>query len=114
MRVLKDPTVDNPVSTPTLSEIFTYPIKSTVASSVSSSALGPRGLRYDRHWAIFAENGDLLTAREHPKLLELVAEVGDKALLVSIDGEQVVSLAYEQNGGARKEVDVWAYPVPAW
>ncbi len=40
------------MSIATSSEIFTCPIKSTLASSVATSALAPRGLRFDRHWAV--------------------------------------------------------------
>ena len=96
-----------PVSAATLSEIFTYPIKSTVASSVTSSALGPRGLRFDRHWAIFALNGELLTARDHPDLLRLSTEVGDKNLAVLLDGKQTLTMAFDGHDGSQKEVDVW-------
>ena len=91
----------------TLSEIFTYPIKSTVASRASGAPLGPRGLRYDRHWAIFGETGDLLTARDHPDLLRVVTEAGKESLSVRIDGEEVVSMSYASSGRQRKEVDVW-------
>ena len=70
-----------------------------------SSTVGPRGLRYDRHWAIFGVNGELLTARDYPDLLELVATVGDDALSVQVDGEQMVSMPYA--GGVETEVDIW-------
>lgn len=98
------------MSAATLSEIFTYPIKSTVASSVSSSVLGPRGLRFDRHWAIFSLNGELLTARDYPDLLRLSTDVGDKSLAVHVDGERAISMAFDGHDGAQKEVDVWGVP----
>ena len=99
-----------PMSTATLSEIFTYPIKSTVAAPMPSAAIGPRGLLYDRHWAIFGKKGDLLTARDYPGLLKLVTNAGDHALDVHVDGKQVVTLPYNQDGLAQKEVDVFGVP----
>ena len=95
------------MGTATLSEILTYPIKSTVASSLSSIAIGPRGLLYDRHWAIFDKTGNLLTAREYPNLLKLVTFARDEKLDVYVDGEHQLSMPYEHEGGPQKTVDIW-------
>ena len=98
------------MTTATLSELLTYPIKSTVASSLLSVEIGPRGLLYDRHWAIFSKKGDLLTARDYPNLLKLVTFAKDNTLEVHVDGKHRLTMPYYQEGGAQKEVDVWGVP----
>ena len=95
------------MDTATVSEIFTYPIKSSVATSMPSAVLGQKGLRYDRHWAIFSKDGALLTAREYPDLLKLVTATGKEALTVSVDGKDVVSMAYDHRGASHRQVEVW-------
>ena len=95
------------MGTATLSEILTYPIKSPLASSLSSTTVGLRGVLFDRHWAIFSETGNLLTARDFPNLLILATFARDEQLDVYVDGKFQLSLPYEHDGSAQKKVDIW-------
>ena len=89
-----------------IAEILTYPIKSTTASSVSSSEIGPRGLTLDRHWAIFKNDGTLVTAREYPDLLLLQPQVTPAGLDIRLNGEVVLAVPKAQDGNA-EVVDVF-------
>ena len=94
------------MSAATLAEILTYPIKSTFASSVSESEVGPRGIRFDRHWALFSPDGDLITARDYPALLKLSTQAGSDALEVYLDGSKALTMSYSHHGSP-SAVDVW-------
>lgn len=54
-----------------LSQIHTYPLKSGKGFTSETGIITPRGLKYDRHWAVCGADGKALTARTHPKLLNL-------------------------------------------
>ena len=90
----------------TVSEILTYPIKSTTGSSVASAELGPKGLSLDRHWALFGADGELLTAREHPDLLRLTTEVTANGLKLFVEGQFEIEVPMD-HAGSQTSVDVW-------
>ena len=54
-----------------VSELIIYPIKSTAPLSHTSTEVENKGLRFDRNWALFDENKQLITGRTHPQLLDL-------------------------------------------
>lgn len=64
----------------TLSALHIYPVKSTTGLSVTSSSIGPRGLAHDRRYAIVDPDGQIITAREVPRLLGLQAALQDGAI----------------------------------
>ncbi|MEO9139768.1 MAG: MOSC N-terminal beta barrel domain-containing protein [Jatrophihabitans sp.] len=52
-----------------LSEINRFPVKSCRGQSLRDALVEPWGLAGDRRWMIVDEDGVLITAREHPRLL---------------------------------------------
>ncbi len=56
------------MTSPTLSEIWIYPIKSLGGISVKEAIAERRGLRYDRRWMLVDDNGRFVSQREIPNM----------------------------------------------
>ena len=54
-----------------LSEINTYPIKSTHPISIKAGYLFPTGIGFDRNWMVIDANNAMMTSRKYPKLLHV-------------------------------------------
>jgi len=91
-----------------LSNIFVYPIKSTAGVCLQEGEVGPRGLVYDRHWALVDDANNVVTAREHPALLRLSAELVGSRLSVIEDGEVQVAVPLDVDAQASQvEIQVF-------
>jgi uncharacterized protein YcbX len=58
--------------------LFIYPVKSLGGISLSEAELGPRGLMYDREWAVVDTNNRFLSQREIPRM-SLIQTAVDKS-----------------------------------
>ncbi len=67
-----------------LSEINTYPIKSTHPISMKTGYLFPTGIGFDRNWMLIDENNAMLTSRKHPKLLHISSRIEGSTLRVML------------------------------
>ena len=56
----------------TLAAINRFPIKSCRGASVPAAVVEPWGLAGDRRWLVVDDDGVLITAREHPRMLLVV------------------------------------------
>jgi len=89
-----------------LKDIYRYTLKSSMPTALTESAVNKRGLEFDRLWAVFDKEGQALTGREYPSLLDIEANVSNQALLINYQGKTVekIPLATEQkHGGATGE-----------
>ena len=59
-----------------LAAINRFPIKSCRGAAVREALVEPWGLAGDRRWLLVDEDGVLITAREHPRLLLVVPAIG--------------------------------------
>ena len=66
----------------TVSALHIYPIKSTAGRSIQQSQLDGRGLYDDRRYAIVDPDGQIITAREAPRLLGLRAIPNAEGLML--------------------------------
>ncbi|MBO9664775.1 MOSC domain-containing protein [Dokdonella sp.] len=98
--------------TPTLSAIHVFPIKSCAAWVRDEAEVEPRGLAGDRRWMVADANGKFLTARQHPRLTLVRAEVDGDALALGAPGMPVLRLAPPESA-ARIEATVWKSTVQA-
>ncbi|WP_370289213.1 MOSC domain-containing protein [Nocardioides sp.] len=57
-----------------MAAIALHPVKSASARSVQTCRVGPTGITDDRRWMVVDSVGDMLTAREIPPLLRVVAD----------------------------------------
>ncbi|MEM9821696.1 MAG: MOSC domain-containing protein [Bacteroidota bacterium] len=85
-----------------LSQITIYPIKSTAPLIYPSIEVKARGLGYDRHWALFDENDQLITGREQPKLLDLRTQLFADHLLVEQSNGRSLRIPLDYAGGEVK------------
>tara|TARA_B100000768_G_scaffold169387_1_gene174931 strand:- start:63 stop:869 length:807 start_codon:yes stop_codon:yes gene_type:complete len=67
-----------------LSNIYTYPIKSTSPIAITTGYLFSTGVAYDRHWMLVDENNTMLTARKNPKLLHIKTQFDGANLVVKL------------------------------
>lgn len=98
---------------PTLSQLYRYPVKSIAADALSSAEVEPRGLRGDRRWMVVDSQGKFVTGREHGALTRIRATTHDgHALTLSAPGHGSVR-AVSQPDGVRQRVTVWKNTVDA-
>lgn len=63
----------------TVTQLWTFPIKSCAGYSSSSIELTAEGAKYDREWGIFsADTNNILTQRTHPRM-KLIQAIADEA-----------------------------------
>jgi uncharacterized protein YcbX len=67
----------------TLTGINRYPVKSCRGEALSSADVEPWGLRGDRRWMIVDDEGETVTAREHPRMLLIRPELVEGGLQVT-------------------------------
>ena len=65
-----------------LSEINTYPIKSTHPITMEAGYLFLTGIGFDRNWMLIDADNTMLTSRKHPKLLHVFSHVEGSNLRV--------------------------------
>ncbi|QLI80390.1 MOSC domain-containing protein [Chitinibacter fontanus] len=70
----------------TLSAIYRYPLKSGQGQPLQSAVVTASGLAYDREWMIATPEGQYLTARTHPQLLQLKAEPSEDGVSLQAPG----------------------------
>ncbi|MDQ3734861.1 MAG: MOSC N-terminal beta barrel domain-containing protein [Actinomycetota bacterium] len=93
----------------TVSAVWVYPVKSLAGTSVEAALVGPTGLEGDRtHSVVDATTGERITAREEPRLRDLVAAPGQALPAIRVPdaeiGEQVPAAAL--SGWLDRPVDV--------
>jgi len=66
-----------------VTNLFTYPIKSTKGISLIESEIGPLGLKLDRTWAVIDENNHFITGRENQNILKISTNINESKLLLS-------------------------------
>lgn len=65
-----------------VSGITVYPVKSCAPVAMDRAVVGPRGLDFDRRWMLVDAEGETLTGREFPALLEVQAEIQEGRLIL--------------------------------
>ena len=96
-----------------LSGINIFPVKSLGGFAQSSSYVTSSGLAFDRRFMLATPDGELLSARETPKmLLYKVLLKEDGIEVVSPDGGHL-SLAYPQLFQNYRQVNVWGTEINA-
>lgn len=111
------------MSTIKVSELITYPIKSTRGINLESCLVNEKGLLHDRHWAIVNAENKAVTAREFPQLLKIKTNIKSNTLEITLDGKPELEVPlditsttiedikiFSQTGTATfvsKEADLW-------
>ncbi len=67
-----------------VSQLISYPIKSTAPIYHEEIQVFPTGLAHDRHWMIVGRQLTMMTARKYPKLLHIATAISDDQLAIQI------------------------------
>lgn len=79
-------TTGHPLQKVSVAELWIYPVKSCRGQRVETWPLGPRGLLFDREWAIQDGNGQALTMKNCPRLAFIQAVVHVEQGTLSLHG----------------------------
>jgi uncharacterized protein YcbX len=71
---------------PTVSGLYTYPIKSCAGIALNEARLLDTGLEYDRNWMVVDPSGLMLTQRSHGRLALIRVALGERDLIISAPG----------------------------
>ena len=76
-----------------LTEINRFPVKSCRGEPLRSAVIEPWGLAGDRRWMIVDDTGEVVTAREVPRLLLVVPRLVDGGITLAADGYAELAVA---------------------
>lgn len=93
-------------SSPRLSGLRFYPIKSCRGVRLDRAEVGPRGLRDDRRWMLVDDEGRFLSQRRHPRMCLVRPEVEEGRLTARAPGMEPLRLPGQEEG-ERVPVEIW-------
>lgn len=96
----------------TLTGIRRYPVKSCRGESLRSAVVEPWGLLGDRRWMVVDGAGDVITAREHPRLVLTTPRVTEGGVRLSHPDVGEIDVA-TPHGAELDTVRVWDDEVQA-
>jgi uncharacterized protein YcbX len=96
------------VSTPTLTALNVYPVKSCRGIALEAARLSATGLADDRHWMMVRPNGRFVTQRELPRLALVGTSVDPEGLRLTAPGMATLCVSRELAGAARA-ITVWRF-----
>jgi uncharacterized protein YcbX len=99
--------------TVTLTAIHIYPVKALGGISLETSALTPRGLKYDRRFMVIDADRRFVTQRDVPKMATVWVELGNDDLTFSAPDMDSVSVPAEPATQRSRRVQVWSSEVAA-
>ncbi|OON68778.1 MOSC domain-containing protein [Hymenobacter sp. CRA2] len=70
------------LASPTLTDLYLYPVKSLGGLRVPEAELTPRGLRHDRRWLVVDQRGQFLTQRTQPQMALLHLEYAHNGFII--------------------------------
>lgn len=92
----------------TLSQIYTYPIKSTAGIQLSNSWVDNLGLSFDRRFILTDVNGKFITARTEPKLTLIQASIIENGLIITAPNMPTLLIKYDDFSNKYQSVTVWS------
>jgi uncharacterized protein YcbX len=92
----------------TLTDLYTYPVKSCRGIRGESARLTETGLADDRHWMLVRPNGRFVTQRELPRMALIDTSLDDGALTLATPGRGALRVARDARMATR-DVTVWQF-----
>lgn len=90
-----------------ISQLVVYPIKSTCGIHLSQAFVEARGLSFDRRFVVAKPDGEFITARTHPKLLQVHSALTGNGLHLRAPNIQGLELRYQDFDSEYKPVSIW-------
>jgi hypothetical protein len=97
----------------TLTQIWTYPIKSCAAVAHETATMTPAGLQHDRQWLIIDADGRFQTQRQFPHLVWIEPQVQQDTLVISAPDMPTIELPFATDTSAKRTVTIWGDRVRA-
>ena len=100
-------------TSPVLSALYRYPVKSMRGQSMTASPVSAQGLPFDRSWMVAAPDGHFVSGRLYPQLVLVDALPASEGVTLSAPGR--VEL-FVPNAAFTEpiEANVWGNHFPAW
>lgn len=95
------------MSSPALSSIHIYPIKSTAGIELSNSWVDYAGLSFDRRFVLTDIHQRFITARTQPKLCLIQANLIADGLILTAPGMRSLTIRYQYFNNKYQAVTVW-------
>lgn len=95
-----------------IQELIVYPIKSLRGCSLSTTDVGPRGLRHDRRWMLVDDEGQFLSQRSKISMALIDTRITSHGIEVSVGGRDPLLIPFEP-AGRPATVEVWKTPCDA-
>jgi uncharacterized protein len=89
-----------------LTRLFIYPLKSAQGIEVASTKVVERGLEHDRRFMVVDPEGNLVTARQQPKLLTVSTRIEFEHMILCAPNMSDLRVPLQPEG-PEKQVRVW-------
>ncbi|NWK77370.1 MOSC domain-containing protein [Aquitalea sp. LB_tupeE] len=96
-----------------LTQMFVHPMKSARGIAYDRAFASTQGLLHDREWLLSTADGQFLTARQHPRMLQITTALIPGGLLLGAPGRSPV-LAMTQVYKQKVAATVWRANFTAW
>ncbi|WP_227369761.1 MOSC domain-containing protein [Halomonas sp. M20] len=96
-----------PSDTLHLSALYRYPIKSTAGESLDRAVVGEEGIAGDRRFMLARPDGVFLTARSHPQLVTIRAELSDTGVVLHHPALEPLALEFDSFEKEPFTTQVW-------
>ena len=96
-----------------LSQLTVYPIKSTAGIKLDRAALRHSGLAFDRRFVLSDSRGKFITARTHPRLLQIHSALCPEGLLLTAPEQPALLVEYAALLADYNPVTVWGDAISA-
>src|SRR5688572_31257488 len=73
----------------TVSELWTYPIKSLGGIALSQATVLPKGITFDRRWMLVDTSNKFMTQREHHQMALFRLEFTDGGFMIRYKNDQI-------------------------
>ena len=91
----------------TVSNLYIYPVKSTMGISVPRVDIDELGLAFDRRFVISDNSGQFITARTEPTLCLVTTVLTEQGIRLSAPNMPTLTLTYKKFSKQYKNVTVW-------
>ena len=93
----------------TLSEIWTYPVKSLKGISLNTAKIEMRGVQYDRRWMIVDSENNFISQRQYASLATIdVSMTGKDIVIISHAMGSSINLPADGITGEELKVKIWS------
>lgn len=95
------------MTTPVLSSLHVYPIKSSADISISSAWVDEYGLSFDRRFVLSDLQGQFMTARKHHNICLIQSNIVPEGLMIKAPNMPNIIIKYEEISAQYQTVGVW-------